>query len=441
MLGEAKSARAARRAAVLIGLLVLVGAGSTATAQMKNRPDPILIQGHELPALNRTPIARLGVYAYRNGFDPIPFQVDERDRLNQWVLRAGPFAGRDADGGALDENDELVFMAFDMDGRAPANTKPPGATACFEAQAGDGSGSARAFAYVCSFPSPPALAKEDYAEFEGGPNSWLVKTPAYQLGGKEGQSYFDLIKIAPPAGPFGPDLVDAQKIRARVFLGEDRKIMQVTERNSATYTRGWCDGPVRVIRVRSGNLKIAALEITIPGFANNYQYLSFFLIPLQFDLPLNANFIFRHVDYATTVDFSPEVFGWIYYDALSPSGLNVDGTMGPEEKAPASGAHKDWYALSGKGQSVLFRIVMGPSWKGSMVPTQFYLDDAASLDPPEEIPGATRFGFRLKTVSQVPKGTHRYDLYGFFPGSYSEPARKRFFLPVDNPLQVEITAR
>jgi len=401
--------------------------------------EPVLIQGSQLPALAGARIDRLGVFAYRGGFAPIPFQVDERDPNGRWVLRSGPNPTQDADQGRLDANDEMVFMASDLADRAPEGQRPESGKPCLEVRARDPESPAEGYAYVCAFESQPKLSKVNYVDFEATPQEWLVKTPFYQAGGLEGASYFDRLNLVGKDGRAGDNLLDTQKVRGILSLSGQGKRLRITERNGKTQTRGWCDGPVRVIRVRSGMVKVAGLEITVPGFAANFHYRSFFMTPLNFDLPLNANLLFKYLNFSTTLDYSPAVYGWRYYDARRPAGLPVNGVMDETEKQLRPEGTHEWYALAGKPGNVLVRIVMGPGWRGSVIPTLYYLDDASVNDPPENIPGACRFGFQFKMIQNIPKGAHRYDLYYFFPRDPSSETRDNLFRIMDAPLKIEIS--
>ena len=67
--------------------------------------DPIVIAGSQFPAFSGVPLSQLVLYAYRGGeWQAVPFQIDEVNISGTYVI---------SDGGLLDANDELVFMAGD----------------------------------------------------------------------------------------------------------------------------------------------------------------------------------------------------------------------------------------------------------------------------------------------------------------------------------------
>src|SRR5262249_42081577 len=79
-----------------------------------------------LRRLGGTPLARLGMVAYRRGVAvPIPFQIDER--IGSMIAMAGgPEPASDDRPGVLDPGGELVFMALHAGERAARGTAVSG---------------------------------------------------------------------------------------------------------------------------------------------------------------------------------------------------------------------------------------------------------------------------------------------------------------------------
>ena len=76
-----------------------------ATTAISRPHDPVIAPGASFPVFSGAPTSTLVLYAYRSGsWAPIPFQVDEVGITGTYVV---------SDGGLLDANDELVFMAGD----------------------------------------------------------------------------------------------------------------------------------------------------------------------------------------------------------------------------------------------------------------------------------------------------------------------------------------
>ena len=79
--------------------------------------DPVVITGSRFSALSGVPVNELVLYAYRGGdWLAVPFQIDEVNISGTYVI---------SDGGLLDANDELVFMAGDAGDQVGAAAWPP----------------------------------------------------------------------------------------------------------------------------------------------------------------------------------------------------------------------------------------------------------------------------------------------------------------------------
>src|SRR5437870_9778740 len=124
--------------------------------------DALEVPGAQLHHLGGTPLARLGLLAFRAGRPvPIPFQVDER-RGRKLALPGGPEPTADDKPGVLDADDLLVFMACDAGEQAsPAELAralaEAGADAVWRARPIEGPvAPARGFVYPGSAAPPPA---------------------------------------------------------------------------------------------------------------------------------------------------------------------------------------------------------------------------------------------------------------------------------------------
>lgn len=132
--------RAAAFAFTLLWTLPVVG--PSLAAQDLNRPeDPVVLTGSQLPALIGVGVDRIFGYRYSGaGFRPKPIQIDERALVRYNKVYGGCYtysqasflAYTDEDtytGGDplpnFDADDELVFLARDAGGKAPANAPAP----------------------------------------------------------------------------------------------------------------------------------------------------------------------------------------------------------------------------------------------------------------------------------------------------------------------------
>src|SRR5712692_11140290 len=92
-------------------------------------PGVTLVEGHQALFLQLQPVATMRVYAFHNDAPvPIPFQVDERDRRDRWVLDQGTSQNQDHPSGEFGGNDVLVIMNRDLGGRGDPTRLPAGIT-------------------------------------------------------------------------------------------------------------------------------------------------------------------------------------------------------------------------------------------------------------------------------------------------------------------------
>ena len=179
-----------RRVGIGLVLLLVTGLGVTPLAgepvarlpepcggQALRWPDPIILDGATAgaPFLGR-PAERLRVFARRPdhaALAPIPFQIDERDADGEFVFTAGPSAGRDADAGRFDANDELVLLARDAGPAALPDQRPDGADAVAAIRITDPATGADSWAYLAAYPDsavPPPLSPRAPTSAHRGPH-------------------------------------------------------------------------------------------------------------------------------------------------------------------------------------------------------------------------------------------------------------------------------
>ncbi|MBM4258096.1 MAG: hypothetical protein FJ147_19660 [Deltaproteobacteria bacterium] len=114
------------------------------------------ITGQQAAQLLQQPIATIRVYAFHGErLEPTPFQIDERDHRDRWVLDHGSQSQQDDSPGVFDDNDVLVLMDRDLGQRGEPARLPTGATAWAEVRVGSAT-SAVGFAYIGVFATTDA---------------------------------------------------------------------------------------------------------------------------------------------------------------------------------------------------------------------------------------------------------------------------------------------
>ena len=106
-----------RMGAAILGLLLIAGTARPQSADIQRPYEPVILNGSALPEWsgNQVAIQDLFLFAYDSlsqTWRQVPLQIDEVDSTGSFF---GPGDG------LLDDNDQLVFMAFDAGDRAPFN--------------------------------------------------------------------------------------------------------------------------------------------------------------------------------------------------------------------------------------------------------------------------------------------------------------------------------
>src|SRR5436190_1941031 len=245
------AARLMRRAGALVALLARGGLAVAADAPVPLGPcgpiarvyDALEVPAAQLRHLGGTPLARLGLLAFRKGeAAPIPFQLDER-RGRKLALPGGPEPTADDKPGVLDADDLLVFMACDAGEQAsPAELR----RALAEAGAGavwrglrleDPVEHTRGFVYLVSAAHPPASERRYVAYV---PEGDLVESARYRIGLVNSlPTYFALATGA----SIGPNLIDGLRLRAEATLRADLAHWTLDEQHGRHELIAWKAGP------------------------------------------------------------------------------------------------------------------------------------------------------------------------------------------------------
>jgi hypothetical protein len=433
-----------RRAAC--ALLVALATEAAATepvplgrcAPLDRRYDAIEVSGAQLRGIKGTPLARLGVVAFRDGKPAaIPFQLDERAG-RKLALGSGPEPTRDDKPGTLDAEDVLVFMACDAGERAEAAAverllPAAGAPVVWrEMRIEDPLTHAVGFAYLLVGDTPPTTERFYVAYDPGGD---LVTAAAYKIGMVHAlPTYFALALN----GPLGPNLLDGLRLRAEATLRADLAHWRLNEQQGSHMLIAWKAGPVRVVR-RSRHQVTLPLGIRLTaGVAHTYFYARHVFGPGSMKLPFSPSVLFRDITAFGGVD-GRDLRGWRYWAPGVPSrGFHIDGHMDDDERAfEASG---DWFVLAHKGEALLFVTRMSPNLAEQIQLHLVYRDDAEHPDPPETSPGQVPLaGYRGTGVERVPGGRYTFALRILMLDGYRPGDERQLLAQIDNPPLVTVS--
>jgi hypothetical protein len=399
--------------------------------------DAVEVPALQLRKLGGTPLARLGLVAFRDGrAAPIPFQVDER-RGRRIAMPDGPEPSDDDRPDVLDPDDVLVFMACDAgEARGSAVVEDVlgdvAVTTWREVRIEDPVAHRTAYAYLVVAERPPATDRR-YVVYEPGAD--LVRTASYRVGMVQAlPSYFALAH----AGGVGPSLLDGLRLRAEATLRANLARWTLNERQGHHELIAWKVGPVRVVR-RSRHQVAVGLGIRLTaGLAHTYFYPRHVYGPGSLKLPFSPGVLFREITAFGGVDANLPG-GWRYHARSVPRhGFRVDGRMDDAEDVFASDG--DWFALAHEDEAILVVTRMSENLARRVPLRLVYRDDTAHPDPPESVPGTRPLaGYEGRHVEKLPGGRYEFALRilvmdGFRPGDERAP-----LAALDTPLEATVT--
>lgn len=367
-------------------------------------PGITLIAGQQAPLLLRQSIAAIQVYAFHGDHaEPIPFQIDERDHRNRWVIDQGKHPTSDDSPGVFDENDVLVLVDRDLGQRGTLAQLPKEGSSWIEIRVGSDV-APLGFAYVGVFTTSPPNSAPHSLSTHYDPRADYVSTDRYTLG-FAGAPLPSHLAFVDHVGEAGTNLIAGVRVIGEVRFLRGLLTLRRTDADIHSEVLGYRQGPVRTIRR-------ARYWIPLPlGFRTNGR------IDVMF---------YRDVVEGTTVvklKVPPRLIladGELqaYFRFLDLEGAHlivegqentsvVDGHMDDTERA----LHRHptrWAALtlpSGRTLLLIARL------EGALqrLEQRLYFDDSQTNEAQRD--GKPSFGFEFSRVNQLETGTHRLSVF------------------------------
>lgn len=314
----------------------------TAPPDLNRDLEPVIVTGSDLPIFDNLPLGDLFVVAYtESGWHLIPFQIDEVTETGEYTV---------SEDGYLDSNDEIVFMAKDVGQQSTPGTPPnlllPISNFWYEIKATNPiDPEQEGWVYLVHAPDWGASSPTDYVHFD--PLLRRIETESYTVGFPLFRPSIDYLAL----GRNGVDILD----RTKVFLDCDMPLLcPVTEDNlpPATNQSVVKDGPVRLI----------LHEGRVLGYGTMMSWTR----PYSISQTLSG-------DVRVSTDFNQAITGALYYSAVLPQGVSVDGLPDAVLASPMS----DWWQISTLDGS-LIEVTDVTTVGGT--PANYYVDDA-NTDP------------------------------------------------------------
>jgi hypothetical protein len=407
----------------------------SACGPITRRHDHVEVLGTALRGLGKTPVARFGVVAFRNGQAvSIPFEIDER--RGRKVVVTGPEVEQpDHRPGEFDYDDGIVFMPCDA-GEQPTPTARDAffaasqVTAWREVQIEDTLTGKRGYAYVVVGERPPATTRR-YVEYD---SSDVVRTARYRIA----------MRDALPAQLFlsgmgERNLLDGLRLRANVTWLANLLHTTLTENDARHALLAWHDGRVRTVRRSQHDLHVALGIHLSAGVAHTYFYALHIRGPGKMQLPISPGALFGTVSAFAGVDLQG-LKGWQYRGAGSEATLPIDGRMSPEEASfNASGP---WFLLVGEHEALLTALRLSTNLSQALPMRLVYVDDAVRVNAPEGHPGSVPLvGYRADAIEQLAAGYYEFEFGVFVLPDYRPGDERRVLDGFATPLHVAVTAQ
>ncbi len=398
--------------------------------------DPIELPAERIAAARGTPIARLGLVAFRHGrLAPIPFQIDERSG-RKLALTEGPEPTHDERPGVLDWDDLVVFMACDAGEHAPPDAlgallASAHLASWHEIRIEDALDHTTGFAYLVVGDDPPATPGH-YVEYDGAAD--LVRTTAYRVGMvKALPNYFAL---APPGRGPGPNLLDGLRLRAEATLRADLAHWTLNEQQGNHELIAWKAGAVRVVRRSRHQVNVGFGIRLTAATAHSYFYPRMVFGPGSLKLPISPGLLLKEVTAFGGADFR-DLRGWRYHaTGVPPAGFAIDGRMDEAERKFA--ADGEWFAVEHDGEAVLMVTRMSENLRNGIRLGLIYRDDAEHGTPPEAVPGSLPLvGYQGFGVEKLPAGRYTFELRIYMLPGFTPGDEKPILAQLDAPLAAD----
>jgi len=401
--------------------------------------DPVVVKGKLLHNFAGVRIEQLTLYSFHQGEAyNIPFQVDEKGPDGSFILTAGEDVWKDQDGGCLDANDELVFMAMDLGERASSGGYGEQSWECLEIEIMDPLTRQKGWAYLVADPFIVKSPSHDYVTYKfDHQRAWTI-TDFYVSSTDYTSNITDIMNLIQPDGDMGLDLLDRFKIRNCFKL--HRYLLGLTfcfnEEDVDSSVTGYKDGPVRVIQRVKTSIKVLGMRISI-STSDTLLYPHFYSAPRSISLPFNIKSIFTKLKITTFFDLNHLASGMLFFSSCNSQPFKVDGIMSPSE-IQLERSNPRWMLVTGAQGTCILVVDFEPEFIKDTDFSLYYLDDMAEVDPPEGESGQmSSFGYEFD-ISNLSKGTYAFAIYTFAPDRYRPGDEINYLNMIEHPLQVTV---
>jgi len=430
-------------------LVAVVAAWSSAPAEpatdakktLERLDDPVVMEGKAFPSLLGVSPKRLTIMARHKGeWEPVPFQIDEKKPDGAYCFTMGPQAAADPDPN-LDGNDELVFMVKDTGDRLDGGQWPEGSLKGMEIEVTDPKDGGRGWLYLFSYREKAPRSQKDYIRLEIDREAGRRKviTYEYAMGGPTDAIYPDYLAQVKPDGTPGPDILDRLKMRGKVILATGIKLDYHMDEFTKARDLGWIDGPVRVLHLADGYLRIAGfIKLRGSGYSLISYYVNHMIWPMVIEVPFRTSLI-RGIEFYGYMDFNSNVYGSYPFNAANPMDREVvlDGRTSEAEKKLDRSTPISWNAGFGPQGALVSRLFFRPKPVG-IKELPFYRDDETASDPPEDNKGVCGVGYNLEGLYNNSAENSTVYQYYYYMSELKPEEVHRILDILDNPVKTRV---
>ena len=373
-------------------------------------PGVTLVEGRLAPFFHNQPTSAFRVYAFHEEIPTlIPFQIDERDQRDRWILNHGPKGKQDNPAKQFDANDVLLFMNRDLGEEGDPFVISDEAQMWAEIQIGN-PGTPLGFVYVGLFTpaAEPIMEREAYARYDPPMDRIYAQRYALAFGAPLPTHFAQVEQI----GDFGTNIISGIKAAAEVRLLGGLFTFQRTDADLQSEVRSYQPGPVRVLRQARYWIPLP-LGLRTSGKVDLIFYRDFVEGSALIKMKIPPRLILADGELKTYFDFLNMNGARFLLPGTQPSEA-VNGSV-TAAKHVLDGRPARWAALvlpSGR------TLVLIPRLEGVLrkLDQRSYFHENVA----QTAGGLPHFGFQFSKINRLESGSHHLSVFGVLLDS-SEP--------------------
>ena len=365
-------------------------------------PAATVVEGQTVPFLHGRAIANLRVFAFVDKtFTAIPFQIDERDQRDRWVLASSTQLKTDDSPGLFDANDVIVFMNRDLGERGTPAGAASGAALWIEVRVGDET-HPTGFVYIGVFPTPPAVPSLQ-SSVRCEPEKDRIYAERYALA--FGAPLPTHLAFVEKLGDFGTNAIAGVRAIGEVRLLGGLLALRRSEQDMRMEDVTYRAGPVRVIR-RARYWIPLPLGFRAQGRLNLLFYRDFVEGTTTVKVKIPPRLVLGDGELKAYFDFLPLPDARPILEGEHQENLTNGNQTNKEQMLSERPVR--WAALlRPDGKVVLFVVRLEGALQ--QLGQQLYFEN--SLDERGNGGGQTRFGFLFSHINRLTTGTHRLSVF------------------------------